>query len=45
MADRWFREGMLPVPAEQVRLILVKTTAASASASGVVVYARVSSHD
>jgi len=33
-AYRWFREGTLPVPAERVgRLILVKTTAASASAS------------
>jgi putative resolvase len=45
-AYRWFREGTLPVPAERVgRLILVKTAAASAAASGVVVYARVSSHD
>jgi putative resolvase len=45
-AYRWFREGTLPVPAQQVgRLILVKTTAASPSRSGVVVYARVSSHD
>lgn len=44
-AYRWFREGTLPVPAERVgRLILVKTTAVPASA-GVVVYARVSSHD
>ena len=34
------------MPAERVgRLILVKTTAASDSASGVVVYARVSAHD
>jgi putative resolvase len=45
-AYRWFREGTLPVPAQRVgRLILVKTTAASSSTSGVVVYARVSSHD
>jgi putative resolvase len=45
-AYRWFREGTLPVPAERVgRLVLVKTTATSASASGGVVYARVSSHD
>jgi putative resolvase len=45
-ASRWFREGTLPVPAERVgRLILVRTTAASVSASGVVVYARVFSHD
>jgi putative resolvase len=46
-AYRWFREGTLPVPAERVgRLILVKTAAAaSGSAAGVVVYARVSSHD
>jgi putative resolvase len=44
-AYRWFRDGTLPVPAARVgRLILVKTTAVSASA-GVVVYARVSSHD
>jgi putative resolvase len=34
------------VPAERVgRLILVKTAAASAAPAGVVVYARVSSHD
>lgn len=45
-AYRWFREGTLPVPAERVgRLILVKTAASSASSAGVVVYARVSSHD
>ncbi|MGH3677944.1 MAG: IS607 family transposase [Mycobacterium sp.] len=46
-AYRWFREGTLPVPAERVgRLILVKiAAAASGSAAGVVVYARVSSHD
>lgn len=46
-AYRWFREGTLPVPAERVgRLILVKTAAsAAAAAAGVVLYARVSSHD
>ena len=45
-AYRWFREGTLPVPAERVgRLILVRTTAVSESAAGVVLYARVSSHD
>ena len=45
-AYRWFREGTLPVPAERVgRLILVKTAAVSLSAGGVVVYARVCSHD
>ncbi|CRG41650.1 IS607-like element IS1535 family transposase [Mycobacterium tuberculosis] len=46
-AYRWFLEGTLPVPAERVgRLILVKTAAsASAAAAGVVLYARVSSHD
>lgn len=46
-AYRWFREGTLPVFAERVgRLILVKTAAsASAAAAGVVLYARVSSHD
>ena len=45
-AYRWFREGTLPVPAQRVgRLIVVKTTAVSASAAGVVVYARVSSDD
>ncbi|WP_070902577.1 IS607-like element IS1535 family transposase [Mycobacterium tuberculosis] len=46
-AYRWFREGTLPVPAERVgRLILVKTAASAlAAAAGVVLYARVSSHD
>jgi putative resolvase len=39
-AYRWLREGMLPVPAERVG-----RHCASASAPGVVVYARVSSHD
>jgi len=44
-AYRWFREGTLPVPAERVgRLILVGTDA-TASGSGAVLYARVSSHD
>ena len=44
-AYRWFREGTLPVPAERVgRLILVRT-APVASDGGVVIYARVSSHD
>ena len=45
-AYRWFREGRLPVPAERVgRLILVTTAATGDSAAGVVVYARVCSHD
>ncbi len=46
-AYRWFRVGMLPVPAERVgRLILVRAGAAvSSGAAGVVLYARVSSHD
>jgi putative resolvase len=46
-AYRWFREGTLPVPAERVgRLILVRTTPADeGAAGGVVIYARVSSHD
>ena len=45
-AYRRFREGTLPVPAQRVgRLILVKTVAAWSSVGGVVVYARVSSHD
>jgi putative resolvase len=46
-AYRWFREGTLPVPAERVgRLILVRTAAVGdGRAGGVVVYARVSSHD
>lgn len=48
-AYRWFREGMLPVPAVRVnqRTVLVSadapTTAATAAAFGL--YARVSSHD
>jgi putative resolvase len=45
-AYRWFREGTLPVPAERVgRLILVRAAPAADPAAGVVVYARVSSHD
>jgi putative resolvase len=46
-AYRWFREGTLPVPAQRVgRLILVRTTpAGEGAAGGVVIYARVSSHD
>jgi putative resolvase len=47
-AYRWFREGTLPVPAERVgRLILVRTTSAGdgAAGGGVVIYARVSTHD
>jgi putative resolvase len=46
-AYRWFREGTLPVPAERVgRLILVRTApAGDGAAGGVVIYARVSSHD
>jgi putative resolvase len=45
-AYRWFREGTLPVPAQRVgRLILVRTTPAGEGAAGVVIYARVSSHD
>jgi putative resolvase len=45
-AYRWFREGTLPVPAQRVgRLILVRMTPVDESAGGVVIYARVSSHD
>jgi putative resolvase len=47
-AYRWFREGALPVPAERVgRLILVRTAPVGdgAAGGGVVIYARVSSHD
>jgi putative resolvase len=48
-AYRWFREGILPVPAERVgtRTILVNVEASTASGviGGVGLYARVSSHD
>jgi putative resolvase len=45
-AYRWFRQGTLPVPAERVgRLILVRATASTGEVAGVVLYARVSSHD
>jgi putative resolvase len=47
-AYRSFREGTLPVPAERVgRLILVRTAPAGdgAAGGGVVIYARVCSHD
>jgi putative resolvase len=46
-AYRWFREGTLPVPAERVgRLILVRTApVGDGAAGGVVIYARVCSHD
>ena len=45
-AYRWFREGTLPVPAQRVgRLILVRTAPAADGGDGVVIYARVSSHD
>jgi predicted site-specific integrase-resolvase len=46
-AYRWFRAGLLPVPAQQVgRLILVDGPAAQTDRSGqTVVYARVSSAD
>jgi putative resolvase len=48
-ARRWFREGMLPVPARRVgpRTILVNVEANAAwpAAGGVGLYARVSSHD
>jgi putative resolvase len=47
-AYRWFREGTLLVPAEEVgRLILVRTAPAGDGTvgGGVVMYARVCSHD
>ncbi len=46
-AYRWYREGILPVPAKKVgRLILVDVPKASEMAvSRVILYARVSSHD
>jgi len=46
-AYRWYREGILPVPAKKIgRLILVDAPPANTdAASKVVLYARVSSHD
>ncbi len=46
-AWRWWRDGKLPVPARQTATgtILVEVPAAGGVAGGVVVYARVSSHD
>jgi putative resolvase len=46
-AYRWYREGVLPVPARKVgRLILVSPgTAAMSAQGGAGLYARVSSHD
>ncbi|MGC9443234.1 IS607 family transposase [Streptomyces sp. WG5] len=48
-AYRWFREGMLPVPAQRVgpRTILVNidTNAMPGTVGGLGLYARVSSHD
>ncbi len=47
-AYRWYREGMLPVPAQKVgRLILVSpdTAAGPSPRGGAGLYARVSSHD
>ena len=46
-AWRWWRDGKLPVPARQTATgtILVEVPAADGVAEGVVVYARVSSHD
>ncbi len=46
-AYRWFREGTLPVPAVRVgpRTVLVNPEAVGVVASGVGLYARVSSHD
>jgi putative resolvase len=47
-AYRWFREGMLPVPAVRVnsRSVLIAPDAATAPAQGGIgLYARVSSHD
>ena len=46
-AWRWWRDGKLPVPARQTATgtILVEVPAAGGAAGGVVVYARVSSHD
>jgi len=45
-AYRWFRDGMLPVPARRVGgLILVDALGSSAASGSVAVYARVSSAD
>jgi putative resolvase len=46
-AYRWYREGVLPVPARKVgRLILLSAgTAATSRRAGAGLYARVSSHD
>lgn len=46
-AWRWWRDGKLPVPARQTATgtILVEVPAAGSGVAGVVVYARVSSHD
>ena len=46
-AWRWWRDGRLPVPARQTATgaIVVEVPAAGGVAPGVVVYARVSSHD
>lgn len=46
-AYRWFREGVLPVPAVRVnqRTVLVNPGSSIAPAGGVGLYARVSSHD
>ena len=46
-AWRWWRDGKLPVPARQTATgtIVVEVPAAGGVAPGVVVYARVSSHD
>lgn len=46
-AWRWWRDGTLPVPARQTAAgaILVEVPGAGSGAAGVVVYARVSSHD
>jgi putative resolvase len=46
-AWRWWRDGKLPVPAQQTETgtILVEVPAARGVTGGVVVYARVSSHD
>ena len=47
MAWRWWRDGELPVPARQTATgaIVVEVPAAGGGAAGVVVYARVCSHE